>query len=723
MPPIPVIHTLPPLRYLLSRAAHISSRAHPLPVTPVAFPIPVTSSPSTSILVASPPSHIPSPSHRLPFCRLLPVALHIHRHSPPSPTPPCFPSPPRGLNPCSILARLLASFLIPRPSLPRGDSKVFPRSSLSPVLSSSRRPLLPPSLASASSDVPCAYPSLAPSSPHPHPTLTPPSPHPHPTLAPPPPHPHPTLASSFHSLSLPFFLLDPFTSPSLLSSLLFVPLTGVRTPTSLSTSNTLCLPSLHPPSAQWYTRLSQPLWGWGVQRGKAKTCLNPSASVPQPVGFSLLLPHPKGRARLSQSAVTTAFPFPLSLSPSPLPPLPFPLSASPSPLPPLRFPLSPSPSPLPPLPFPLSASPSPLPPLPHQYDSPLCLNLSGLLLFFLLLRGAHVSVAVLCRLAAILPRPEGLPPAAVRLCLNPHPTVLHGPGPLFENSKKPATRLPLLPYPEGPPLLPYPEGHPRLSRNTRCLPSLQPPPPQYYTLLCLNLPANLASPFSPLPPPTSALLFLTLRDVHASLAVAVQCRSATTTAFPLSPKQTTQPPLRFPPSQYYVPLCLNLSGLVLFFLTLRGVHVSVAVPVSNGATFAFNAAAAYAFGEKIQLYYVPLCLNLSGLVLFFLTLRGVHVSVAVPVSNGATFGFNAAAGYAFGEKIQPYYVPLCLNLSGSVLFFLTLRGVHVSVAVPVSNGATFAFNAAAGCAFGEKIQPALALGGVSLAVLGIALCV
>ncbi|CAI5537208.1 unnamed protein product, partial [Closterium sp. Naga37s-1] len=47
----------------------------------------------------------------------------------------------------------------------------------------------------------------------------------------------------------------------------------------------------------------------------------------------------------------------------------------------------------------------------------------------------------------------------------------------------------------------------------------------------------------------------------------------------------------------------------------------------------------------------------------------------------------------------------------------------LSVAVPVSNGATFAFNAAAGYAFGEKIQPALALGGVSLAVLGIALCV
>ncbi|CAI5999304.1 unnamed protein product [Closterium sp. NIES-64] len=700
MPPIPVIHTLPPLRYLLSRAAHISSRAHPLPVTPVAFPIPVTSSPSTSILVASPPSHIPSPSHRLPFCRLLPVALHIHRHSTPSPTPPCFPSPPRGLNPCSILARLLASFLIPRPSLPAVTQKSFPAP---PFLPCSLHPVVPYYLPRSLQlhqrtllDVPCAYPSLAPSSPHPHPTLTPPSPHPHPTLAPPPPHPHPTLASSFHSLSLPFFLLDPFTSPSLLSSLLFVPLTG-------------------------------PLWGWGVQRGKAKTCLNPSASVPQPVGFSLLLPHPKGRARLSQSAVTTAFPFPLSLSPSPLPPLPFPLSASPSPLPPLRFPLSPSPSPLPPLPFPLSASPSPLPPLPHQYDSPLCLNLSGLLLFFLLLRGAHVSVAVLCRsatlspllkstplctssapplhppapnctppirlpsvpqplrLAAILPRPEGLPPAAVRLCLNPHPTVLHG-FPCFLTLRGLPCFLTLRGThvsPGAPTSLPV--------SNTRCLPSLQPPPPQYYTLLCLNLP--------------------------------VQCRSATTTAFPLSPKQTTQPPLRFPPSQYYVPLCLNLSGLVLFFLTLRGVHVSVAVPVSNGATFAFNAAAAYAFGEKIQLYYVPLCLNLSGLVLFFLTLRGVHVSVAVPVSNGATFGFNAAAGYAFGEKIQPYYVPLCLNLSGSVLFFLTLRGVHVSVAVPVSNGATFAFNAAAGCAFGEKIQPALALGGVSLAVLGIALCV
>ncbi|CAI5991361.1 unnamed protein product [Closterium sp. NIES-64] len=637
MPPIPVIHTLPPLRYLLSRAAHISSRAHPLPVTPVAFPIPVTSSPSTSILVASPPSHIPSPSHRLPFCRLLPVALHIHRHSPPSPTPPLSPLLPfsRALFIPSSLTTSLARFSFIRPCV----------SLLSPISAA----LLP---------------------------------------------------LHFH----------------------------LWTPTSLSTSNTLCLPSLHPPSAQWYTRLSQPLWGWGVQRGKAKTCLNPSASVPQPVGFSLLLPHPKGRARLSQSAVTTAFPFPLSLSPSPLPPLP---------LPPLRFPLSPSPSPLPPLPFPLSASPSPLspspppvrlpsvpqplglvavlpppegctclcgsavpvsnpqsllkstplctssaPPLhppaptqlhPHQYDSPLCLNLSGLLLFFLALR---------------------VPPAAVRLCLNPHPTVLHGPGPLFENSKKQLHGFPCFLTLRGLPCFLTLRGThvspgqqhalPSLYgsdfensqkslhigaptslpvSNTRCLPSLQPPPPQYYTLLCLNLPA-------------------------------------TTTAFPLSPKQTTQPPLRFPPSQYYVPLCLNLSGLVLFFLTLRGVHVSVAVPVSNGATFAFNAAAAYAFGEKIQLYYVPLCLNLSGLVLFFLTLRGVHVSVAVPVSNGATFGFNAAAGYAFGGKIQPYYVPLVPQLSGSVLFFLTLRGVHVSVAVPVSNGATFAFNAAAGLSLG-----------------------
>ncbi|CAI5960695.1 unnamed protein product [Closterium sp. NIES-65] len=662
MPPIPVIHTLPPLRYLLSRAAHISSRAHPLPVTPVAFPIPVTSSPSTSILVASPPSHIPSPSHRLPFCRLLPVALHIHRHSPPSPTPPLSPLLPfsRALFIPSSLTTSLARFSFIR------------RAYLSLVQS------LPLCFLSTSHLCTTCDESVFESTSH-------------------------LCASNFpETLCVALFCNAPHHCPSL---------------------NTLCLPSLHPPSAQWYTRLSQPLWGWGVQRGKAKTCLNPSASVPQPVGFSLLLPHPKGRARLSQSAVTTAFPFPLSLSPSPLPPLPFPLSASPSPLPPLRFPLSPSPSPLPPLPFPLSASPSPLPPLrfplsPSPSPPPVrlpsvpqplglvavlpppegCTCLCGsLLLFFLALRGVrHISPTV-SPLPPPPPQPSDpaspspVPPAAVRLCLNPHPTVLHGPGPLFENSKKPATRLPLLPYPEGPPLLPYPEGHPRLSRNTRCLPSLQPPPPQYYTLLCLNLP--------------------------------VQCRSATTTALPLSPKQTTQPPLRFPPSQYYVPLCLNLSGLVLFFLTLRGVHVSVAVPVSNGATFAFNAAAAYAFGEKIQLYYVPLCLNLSGLVLFFLTLRGVHISVAVPVSNGATFGFNAAAGYAFGEKIQPYYVPLCLNLSGSVLFFLTLRGVHVSVAVPVSNGATFAFNAAAGCAFGEKIQPALALGGVSLAVLGIALCV
>ncbi|CAI5972332.1 unnamed protein product [Closterium sp. NIES-64] len=631
MPPIPVIHTLPPLRYLLSRAAHISSRAHPLPVTPVAFPIPVTSSPSTSILVASPPSHIPSPSHRLPFCRLL----------------PSFPAPP--FLPCSL--HPVVPYYLPR-------SLQLHQMCLAHTLLS-----------------PHPHPTLTPPSPHPHPTLTLPSPHPHP------PSPHPRLLFPFPFPS--FFLLDPFTSPSLLSSLLFVPLTGVAY-LSLVQSLPLCFLS----TSHLSTRSAFPL------------------CTPHPHSGTLVYPASVG---MGWSAVTTAFPFPSPFHPLPLPPLP---SPSP-PLPPLPFPPLPLPSPLPsPHASPLSPSPSSPPVRLPSVPQPL-----GLVAVLPPPEGVPMSLWQCCagqqpsvpylnpppsapplapplhppcshpiapppirlpsvpqplRLAAILPRPEGLPPAAVRLCLNPQPHSATRPWASFENSKKPSyKRLPLLPYPEGPPLLPYPEGHPRAPTslpvsNTRCLPSLQPPPPQYYTLLCLNLPvadvslafpvSNIsASPFSPLPlHPPSALLFLTLRDVHASLAVAVQCRSATTTAFPLSPKQTTQPPLRFPPSQYYVPLCLNLSGLVLFFLTLRGVHVSVAVPVSNGATFAFNAAAAYAFGEKIQLYYVPLCLNLSGLVLFFLTLRGVHVSVAVPVSNGATFGFNAAAGYAFGEKYSQY---------------------------------------------------------------------
>ncbi|CAI7804581.1 unnamed protein product, partial [Closterium sp. NIES-53] len=121
----------------------------------------------------------------------------------------------------------------------------------------------------------------------------------------------------------------------------------------------------------------------------------------------------------------------------------------------------------------------------------------------------------------------------------------------------------------------------------------------------------------------------------------------------LHSQSTHPPPLPFPHSQYYVPLCLNLSGSVLFFLTLRGVHVSVAVPVSNGATFAFNAAAGYAFGEKIQPVLAP------------------SPSSPPPPSPTTT-----------PTPTPQYYVPLCLKLSGSVLFFLTLRGVHVSVALP-----------------------------------------
>ncbi|CAI5537209.1 unnamed protein product, partial [Closterium sp. Naga37s-1] len=236
-----------------------------------------------------------------------------------------------------------------------------------------------------------------------------------------------------------------------------------------------------------------------------------------------------------------------------------------------------------------------------HYYVPLCLNLSGLVLFFLTLRGVHISVAV---------------PYYVPLCLN-----LSG--------------LVLFPHPEGRARLcgsAMPVNNPQFPPqfNYHFIPQLNPPSP---TVLRAAVPQPLG--FGP--------FFLTPRGVHVSVAGPVSNLCSLPPSVPLFniPTSAHPPPSSLlPPSRYYVPLCLNLSvlraavpqplGFGPFFLTLRGVHVSVAGP-----------------------YYVPLCLNLSGSVLFFLTLRGVHVSVAVPVSNGATFAFNAAAGYAFGEKIQP----------------------------------------------------------------------
>ena len=70
-----------------------------------------------------------------------------------------------------------------------------------------------------------------------------------------------------------------------------------------------------------------------------------------------------------------------------------------------------------------------------------------------------------------------------------------------------------------------------------------------------------------------------------------------------------------------------------------------------------------------------------------------------------------------------YYVPMILNQSGSLLFFLSLRTLDVSVAVPVANGTTFIVTAAVAFALGEQIEPIITTLGVLVTILGICLCV
>ncbi|CAI5985794.1 unnamed protein product [Closterium sp. NIES-65] len=258
--------------------------------------------------------------------------------------------------------------------------------------------------------------------------------------------------------------------------------------------------------------------------------------------------------------------------------------------------------------------------------------------------------------------------------------------------------------------------------------SLLPLPPPSSPFLPLPPPSSPflplpppSSPFLPLPPPSSPFLPLPPPPPPpppSSLLLPPPPPSSPLLIPPPPPSSPLRPP---PPSVQHTHLCFQPLRLTLFFHVgaLRATHVYPS-PVSNNHCLP-------SLHSLSPQCYTALSLNLSGSLPCFLTLSAGQQPLQPPtLSSSLQYTHFCTPPTHPPLSLLPhsqYYVPLCLNLSGSVLFFLTLRGVHVSVAVPVSNGATFAFNAAAGYAFGEKIQPALALGGVSLAVLGIALCV
>ena len=70
-----------------------------------------------------------------------------------------------------------------------------------------------------------------------------------------------------------------------------------------------------------------------------------------------------------------------------------------------------------------------------------------------------------------------------------------------------------------------------------------------------------------------------------------------------------------------------------------------------------------------------------------------------------------------------YAIPFLINQSGSVLYYLTIAGADISLAVPITNSLTFLVTTLAGRALGEKVHSFWTYVGIALVMCGITLCV
>jgi len=70
-----------------------------------------------------------------------------------------------------------------------------------------------------------------------------------------------------------------------------------------------------------------------------------------------------------------------------------------------------------------------------------------------------------------------------------------------------------------------------------------------------------------------------------------------------------------------------------------------------------------------------------------------------------------------------YMMPFLANQSGSVIFYLTLASVDLSLAVPITNSLTFIFTGVTGKLFGEPIGGKGTYIGALLVTMGVTLCV
>ncbi|XP_071964361.1 transmembrane protein 234-like isoform X2 [Antedon mediterranea] len=69
-----------------------------------------------------------------------------------------------------------------------------------------------------------------------------------------------------------------------------------------------------------------------------------------------------------------------------------------------------------------------------------------------------------------------------------------------------------------------------------------------------------------------------------------------------------------------------------------------------------------------------------------------------------------------------YLVPFLLNQSGSILYYLTLATMDLSIAVPITNSLTFIFTLISGKLLGENVGGKETYIGMLLVLSGVALC-
>ena len=69
-----------------------------------------------------------------------------------------------------------------------------------------------------------------------------------------------------------------------------------------------------------------------------------------------------------------------------------------------------------------------------------------------------------------------------------------------------------------------------------------------------------------------------------------------------------------------------------------------------------------------------------------------------------------------------YTVPFLVNQSGSVLYYLTVAKVDMSLAVPIVNSLTVFFTTTVGLMLGESVRGGRSYFGMALVLAGVALC-